>query len=152
MRSQPCSSQFLGWRGVAQALASVSLARDDAFMARSDWRLIDQRHKALRTPSFVDAAARAARAARHASMGGDTVHIARARMQAEVEALAAAAGLEAFEVILEPRPDRSENNAALAGVEPIRFVLMENSTPGLSWASFRRSRRLSIALSLCPWM
>lgn len=49
----------------------------------------------------------AARAARSASVGGETIHIARARAQAEVESAARAAGVADFTVALGPRPEAS---------------------------------------------
>lgn len=113
----------LGLAGVAQAFASVSMAHEDALRAQSDWRVIEERHKAFRSPAFVDAAELAARAARRASMGGDTVHIARARMQAEVEALAMSAGLRSIEVTLLPRARARSDQTAGSGVEAMTIQL-----------------------------
>jgi hypothetical protein len=120
---------FLAWLVVAatlvlfaESMTALSVARSaaaESHAAVATSRSIQALH---RSPAYVQAADVAARAARAASMGGDTIHIARARAQAEVEALAFAAGVVELDVTLAPRPaPQKAVGRPDRAVEPIRL-------------------------------
>lgn len=82
------------------AADALSAARGAAEESAAALAREKSRHAMENDAAYAIATERLARAARRASFGGETVHIARVRAQGEVEQLAIAAGLQDVEVTL----------------------------------------------------
>jgi hypothetical protein len=108
---------------LTHAVSTMIAARESAQLAFAERLSQEQSFMSLRKQAFVIAATQAARAARVASMGGETVHIARARAQTEVEALATTAGLVNVEVALMPKSASRPADEASSLVELINLNL-----------------------------
>lgn len=93
--------------------ARLSDARDAASEIRAERVRLERRLQVERTPAYVASADESARAARTASIGGETIFAARARAQAMVAEAARAAGVDDASVSLEDRPDEA------SAVEPV---------------------------------
>lgn len=94
-----------------RAVENVLDAHADAVALTTERAMGEQRRAAQRNAAFVEAAGRAARDARQASVGGETIHLARARAQADVEDLAEAAGLAGVSAAVQPRPKAAKGAA-----------------------------------------